>query len=108
MASQNKNIEKRPVKSVEVTITNQRYVIRGEETEEHLQEVAEMVKRKVESLRKRAPTATLQKAAMLAAFDFASDVIKGKKRSSDYRAGVLTKAQQILEKVELELEKSPS
>ncbi len=105
MASQTKNTDK-SLLSVEVTIYNQRYVVRGQETEEHLQEVAEMVKRKVEAIRKKTPSITLQKAAMLAAFDFASDGIKGKKRSTDYRASVLSKAQIVLERVEQELAKS--
>jgi cell division protein ZapA (FtsZ GTPase activity inhibitor) len=94
-----------PLRSVEVTIHSQRFLIKAEESEEHLAEVAEMVRRKVEGIRKKLPTANLQKASMLAAIDFASELIKNKKRSNDYRAGVLNKAESILEKVESELKK---
>jgi cell division protein ZapA (FtsZ GTPase activity inhibitor) len=89
--------------SIEITIANQKYVLRGEESEEHLREVAELVRRKVENLRKKTPGLTLQKAAMLAAFDFASDTINGRRKALDYRASVLSKATQLLERMESEL-----
>jgi len=89
--------------SIEITIANQKLVLKGEESEEHLKEVAEMVRRKVENLRKSSPTISLQKAAMLAAFDFASQEIKGRKKALDYRVTILSKAQTILKRVESEL-----
>jgi len=89
---------------IEISIANQKYVIRGEEGEAHLQEVAEMVRRRVESLRKKNPNLNLQKAAMLAAFDFASDVIQQRKKSVDSKSVLLTKAHSLLERVERELE----
>jgi cell division protein ZapA len=91
------------MESIEITIGGQKYVLRGEDSQEHLREVAEMVRRKVESLRKKTSGLTLQKAAMLAAFDFASESIKGKKRAVDYRSQLLTKAHQLLERVQSEL-----
>lgn len=94
--------------SIEISIGNQKYVLKSEESEEHLREVAEMVRRRVETLKKKASTLTAQKAAMLAAFDFASEVIKLRRRSVDYRSSVVTKAQELLQKVELELESRPS
>lgn len=90
--------------SIEITIANQKYVIKGEEGEAHLKEVAEMVRRRVETIRKRNPNLTLQKAAMLAAFDFASDVIQNRKKSIDSKAAILNKAHSLLERVERELE----
>ena len=72
--------------SIELNIGSARYVLKGEESEEHLREVAEMVRRRVEGLKKKTPSLTLQKVAMLAAFDFASDVIKSRKKSSGLRA----------------------
>ena len=90
--------------SIEISIANQKYVIRGEEGEAHLKEVAEMVRRRVEAIRKKNPSLTLQKAAMLAAFDFANDVIQSRKKSIDSKAAILTKAHSLLERVERELE----
>jgi cell division protein ZapA len=92
--------------SIEINIGNQKYVLRGSDSEEHLREVAELVKRKVESIKKKSGNLTLQKAAMLAAFDFASDTIKYKKKAVDYRSAILSKAGELLAKVERELESS--
>ena len=95
--------------SIEITIGNQRYVLKSEESEEHLREVTEMVRRRVETLKKKsAASLSGQKAAMLAAFDFASEVIKLRRRSSDYRSTIVTKAQDLLQKLELEIESRPS
>ena len=90
--------------SIEIVIGNQKYLIRGEEGDEHLKEVAEMVRRRVETIKKKTPSLSLQKAAMLAAFDFASEVIQHRKKSSDTRATILSKAHSLLERVERELE----
>lgn len=90
--------------SIEISIANQKYVIRGEEGEAHLKEVAEMVRRRVENIRKKNPNLTLQKAAMLAAFDFANDVIQNRKKNIDSKAAILNKAHSLLERVEREIE----
>lgn len=89
--------------SIDILIANQRYTLKSEETPEHLREVAEMVKRKVESTKKKSPTHSIQKAAMLAAFDLASDLIKAKKKTVQSRANIVAKAHQLLLKVENEL-----
>ncbi len=88
---------------IEIEIGGQQYVLRGEETEDHLREVADLVKKRVAALRKKTPTLSLQKASILAAFDFASQVIKGSKKSADYKSAVLTKAKLLLDRVETEL-----
>ena len=91
------------MQSIEITIGKQCFVLESEECETHLQEVAEMVRRKVELLRKHDPAITLQKATMLVAFDLASELINGKKRNIEYRTQLLSKAQGILQQVEAEL-----
>lgn len=97
-------MSKTALNSIEILIGNQRFVLKSEESLDHLREVTEMVKRKVEAVKKKAPTQTFQKAAMLAAFDLASDLIKAKKKSVEYRSSVMNKAQQVLSKIELELD----
>jgi len=94
----------RNMNTIDILISNQRYELKGNESTEHLEEVAQMVRRKVDTLRKKTPTLSLQKAAMLAAFDLASELIKAKRKSSDHRALVLSKAQKLLEKVEWDLQ----
>lgn len=95
------------MKSIEVSIGKQKFVVSADESEEHLLEVTELVRRKVESLRKADPAMNLQRATMLAAFDFASETVKGKKRASGFRTAVLTKAQDILERVQTDLTTKP-
>lgn len=89
--------------SIDIVIGNQKYSLKAEEPVEHLREVAEMVKRKVDTIRKKSPSLSLQKAAMLSAFDLASDLIKSKKKTVESRAHLLSKAHQLLLKVEGEL-----
>jgi len=89
--------------SIEIVIGNQKYVLRGDESEEHLREVAEMVRRKVEAVRKSSPALSFQKAAVIAAFDFAAEAIKGRRRASDYRSSLLERANCLLSKVEAEI-----
>lgn len=93
--------------SIEIEIGNQNYFIRGTETEEHLREVAHLVRRKIESIRKNDPKASLQMATTLAAFDLASELIQRSRKSQDYRSTILSKASQLLDRVQLELSTKP-
>ncbi|MBI4404019.1 MAG: cell division protein ZapA [Deltaproteobacteria bacterium] len=86
--------------SIEISIGGQKYMLCSEESEEHLREVADMVKRKVEKLRAEKPNLSQQKATMLAAFDFASGFIKGSQKALTYKNSILTKAQDLLQRVE--------
>lgn len=94
--------------TIDISIGNHKFILRSEESEEHLREVAEMVRKKVESLKKQNPALTLQKATMLAAIDFASQSIKGRKKALDYRGNILSKAQQLIDRVQHELTSKPS
>lgn len=89
--------------TVEIKIGSQVYLLKGEEDVEHLREVGELVRRRVESIRKQFPKLTPQKASMLAAFDLASEAIRGRKRSQHYRSTILSKASDLLGRVQLEL-----
>lgn len=90
--------------SIEISIAGQKYILRGEDPESHLLEVSELVRRRVDSIRKKSPGLSLQKATMLAALDFASETIKQKRRSMDTRNMILNQAQKLLARVEGELE----
>jgi cell division protein ZapA (FtsZ GTPase activity inhibitor) len=94
--------------SIEFSVGNQKYLVKSDESEEHLREVAELVRRKVESLRKKNQNISLQKAAMLAAFDFASTAIKGKKKSVESRSLLLSRAEAALELIQEELNDRPN
>ncbi len=92
--------------SIEISITGQKFLLKGEDSEDHLREVGEMVRRKVENIRKERPHLGIHKAAMLAAFDFASESIKGRKKAVEYRTNILTKANELLHRIESELSSS--
>lgn len=91
------------MESIEISLQNQRYVLKGDEEKDHLEEVANLVVRKIQHLQKSRPELSLQKASMLVAFDLASLVIKSGQQSSQRQNEILLKAQQLLEKVETEL-----
>ncbi|MCB0417338.1 MAG: cell division protein ZapA [Bdellovibrionales bacterium] len=92
--------------SIETVIAGKKYVLSSEDTEEHLQEVAQMVAKKIAAIQKDRPSLGLQKASIIAAFDFASLLIKGKKQGQEYRSAILNRAHQMLEKFNSELSAS--
>jgi cell division protein ZapA (FtsZ GTPase activity inhibitor) len=101
--------------SLEITIAGHKFTVRAhnsetdtETSESHLAEVAEMVRRKVEGIKKQDPSFNLQKAAMLAAFDFASEAIAGRKKALDYRSKVLAKTNELVSRIESELSATPN
>lgn len=81
--------------SIEITLRGQRYVLQGDEGEEHLNEVAQVVKRKLETCYKADPGATLTRAAMAVAFDLASELIKGKRKAMRYRSEVTQRVEAL-------------
>jgi cell division protein ZapA (FtsZ GTPase activity inhibitor) len=89
--------------AIEISIGGQKYLLSGTEDELHLKDVADLVKRRVDSIRKERPSLSLQKAAILAAFDFASESIKGRKKGLDYRSLILSKARDLVAKLETDL-----
>lgn len=91
--------------NLEVKIANQNYVLKSDETEDHLRETTDLVKKKIESLLKKDPALPLHKATMLVAFDLASHSIKGRKKALEYRNAVVGKAQNLIDRVQSELSK---
>ncbi len=89
--------------SIEISIGGLQFQMSTDEPEEHLREVADLVQRRLETLRRKMPTLTLQNAAMLAAFDFASQVLKSSRKAEEKRAAIAERAQGLLERVENEL-----
>jgi len=88
---------------IDTRIGGQDYVLKGEGSEEHLREVAKVVQKKIENLMKDKRHLSLQKATMIAALDLASIVIRDRKKASQHRSDVLSKAHHLLQRVESEL-----
>lgn len=89
--------------SIELHISNQKYVVKSDAGDEHLTDVAAEVQRKIESILASHPGTAATKVALLAAVEFASQAIKGRKQVEDYRSTLLTKAGDILDRIEKEL-----
>lgn len=89
--------------AIEFFINGRKYELSGEGSDEHLRAVANRVMRKIEGIQKARPNLSLQKAAILAAFDFASRLIEGERKGAEYRSAVIGKAQELLTRIESEL-----
>jgi len=88
---------------IEIEIAGHPYVLKSDECPEHLEEVTHLVKKRVEILLKKNPKLGVNRATMLAAFDFASQLVKSTKKGTEFKSGVLTKAKLLLARVEKEL-----
>ena len=89
--------------SIDIHIANQKYVVKGDDGDAHLAEVAGLVQQRINALMIEHPLMTAPKIALLAAVEFASSAIKGKQQMEDYRATLLSKAGDILDRIEREL-----
>jgi cell division protein ZapA (FtsZ GTPase activity inhibitor) len=89
--------------SVEIVIGKQKYVVRGEDSQEHLNKVASLVQSKISEFLALPANMPLQRATLLATFDLASEVIHRRDASHGQRDGVLSKATHLLEHIEKEL-----
>ncbi len=93
---------------IDIKIAGLNYILNSDESPEHLDEVAHLVQKRVENILKKNPKLDIARATMLAAFDFASQLVKGNKRSGEFKSGVLTKAKLLLDKVEKDLGQRPN
>jgi cell division protein ZapA (FtsZ GTPase activity inhibitor) len=91
------------VASIDIHIANQKFIVKGDDGDAHLAEVATQVQNKIDSLIVEHPTMTAAKVALLAAVEFASQAIKGRNQVDDYRGSILLKAGDILDRIEREL-----
>lgn len=89
--------------SIDIHIGNQKFAVRGDSDDLHLTEVAQTVQDKVEELLKAHPNQSSTKIALLAAMEFASATLKSKDQMREYRANLLEKAGEILNRIEKEL-----
>jgi len=94
--------------SIDIRIADVAFTLRSDESEAHVQEVADLVSRRVESLRRKHPAASLHQLALLAALDFASHVIKGSRGHAEFRSAISARTRVALDKVEALLRQRPS
>lgn len=89
--------------SIDIHIANQKFIVKGDDGDAHLAEVAQALQARIDSLCDEHPGMTAAKVALLAAVEFASQAIKGRHQVEDYRSTILLKAGDILERIEREL-----
>jgi cell division protein ZapA (FtsZ GTPase activity inhibitor) len=81
-------------------IGTQKYLLRGDQNEEHLREVAEMIRSKVDLHRKTSPSMNLQKCAVLTAFDLASELLEYRQKVAAQRDEIVSRAERLLARIE--------
>jgi cell division protein ZapA (FtsZ GTPase activity inhibitor) len=88
---------------IEIRIHQQSYEIKSDETPEHLSEVAAMVQSKVDALLAQHPRLAPAQVALLAAAEFSSKWIRAREQVESHRNTLLSKAGDILDRIEKEL-----
>ena len=89
-------------KGVEVEIFGQKYVIRGDEDEAYIHQLAAYVDTKMREMHGRLHLATPAKVAVLAAFNIAHELLNIKKEMEDHDSVLAEKADKLLELISLE------
>ncbi len=89
--------------SIDIQISNQKYVVRGDEADANLDQIARLVQSKINSLQQEHPNLTSTKVALLAAIEFASQSLQERHHFEGFREQVLSKAGEILDRIEREL-----
>ncbi len=82
--------------SVEVTILGQRYKIRGDAPDEHIQELARFVDGKIREVYEKSPGSVPLRAAILAALDIADELYRYRKEQEDLTRNIEKKTDQLV------------
>ncbi len=89
--------------TIDLHIANQKYTVKSDVAEAHLRDVATQLQEKIDAILVDHPGTAATKVALLAAVEFASRAIQGKRQVEDYRSTLLSKAGDILDRIEREL-----
>ncbi|GBE36772.1 cell division protein ZapA [bacterium BMS3Bbin07] len=82
--------------SVEVDILGQRYRIKGDASDEHIQELARFVDERIREIYDKGPNTVPLKAAILAALDIADELYRYRKEQEDLTKGIEKKTEQLV------------
>ncbi|MEC4686327.1 MAG: cell division protein ZapA [Nitrospirota bacterium] len=82
--------------SVEVNILGQRYRIKGDASDEHIQELARFVDERIREIYDKGPNTVPLKAAILAALDIADELYRYRKEQEDLTKGIEKKTEQLV------------
>ena len=82
--------------SVEVNILGQRYRIKGDASDEHIQELARFVDERIREIYDKGPNTVPLKAAILAALDIADELYRYRREQEDLTRGIEKKTEQLV------------
>jgi cell division protein ZapA len=90
-------------RSIEIKIMGQRYTVKTDGNEEHLQEVARYVNEKMEEILRNTKSVSTLNVAILAALNIADDLLKEKERRKSLLREVEAKSKDLVEKIDIEI-----
>ncbi|HEB75346.1 MAG TPA: cell division protein ZapA [Nitrospirae bacterium] len=82
--------------SVEVNILGQRYRIKGDDSDEYMEELARFVDKRIRKMYEKWPNTVPLKAAILAALDIADEFHKYRKEQEALTRGIQRKTEQLV------------
>ena len=82
--------------SVEVNILGQRYRIKGDDSDEYMEELARFVDERIRKMYEKGPNTVPLKAAILAALDIADEFHKYRKEQEALTRCIQTKTEQLV------------
>ena len=88
-----------PTRTIEVTIQGNRYTLRSDESEEHLERVAAVVDRSFHEVTGGKGSSSFH-TAILAAMNIASDLVKLEHRHDDIRKEIDSKTRSLIELID--------
>ena len=88
--------------SVEVEIFGQKYLIKGDNDQEYIQQLAEYVDSKMREVNGKLQLSTPGKVAVLAALNITHELFSIKKEMEDQESVIANKAEKLLERISLE------
>jgi cell division protein ZapA len=86
--------------SVTVSLAGQKFSIKSDHPEQHLQQLAAYVDRKVRELQRLSTTVGTQQLALLAAMNIADELFSAEARQREFKGRVVRKSETLLRAVE--------
>lgn len=93
-------------RTYEVEILGQRFNIKSEESQEHVNRVVSYVSEKMKTISKDAKTMSLHHAAILALLNVADELFKSKQEVEVYKDNVLERTKNIIHLIDVEQQSS--
>ncbi len=90
-------------KSIEVFLLGQKYVIKSEEDEDYVQEIAKYVNGKMDEVQKATKTVSTHSIAILAALNIASEYFKLKETQTTLKKEIYEKSGKLLGYIDSQL-----